>query len=161
MVSATAAAEHIPNEEGVSRLCDWPSMYEDSGRGSIAANLFFTFPEGQSESLVWRKYAPEEADVHALGCQRETVKRARNPQARYTGCRTSKAGTIRDFRSARGHGFTITHEPIEGIHHAAVAYLPAGGATVDTLKKGEKGELKLALSNLFGPLSPHTCPQEA
>jgi hypothetical protein len=159
MSSASIATEVIPDEDYISRLLDWPSMYEEGGKGLLAANLFFTFPDGQPESVVWRKYAPAEADVHAIGCQREAVKRVSKPHARYTGCRTAHVGTVRAYRTARGHGFSVAHEPSEGIHHAEVAYRAANEATATSLKKADKGELRLALCTLlFQAEALHSCP---
>jgi hypothetical protein len=150
-----AAVEEIKDEEEVSRLIDFPSMYNAS-RSEIALDLVCTFPSGQEESIVWRKYAPEASDVHRLGCAREAAKRALKPEARYKGFGTTTAEAIRKCKNARGHGFLVRHAPEEGIHHAVVEYMPVDGVP---MQKGDKTELKLSLGKMFSNVSQHTCPE--
>ena len=139
----------------MSRLIDFPSMYNTS-RSEIALELVFTFPGGQEESLIWRKYAPYDSDVHRFGCDKEAVKRVYKPEARYEGFGTTTARKIRTYKNARGHGFSVRHAPEEGIHHAVVAYLPADGIP---MQRGDRTELKLSLGAMFSNVSHHTCPE--
>jgi hypothetical protein len=143
-------AEFIPNRDSVNRQIDFPNMYNDV-KDLIWENVF-QFLEGQPESVVWGKYAPTPDDVHRIGCEREANTRERKPQMRYVGYLPSTAGVIRDIKTRPGHGFSVIHAPLEGIHHAEIAYR----ATADRkLTKGEKTELKFALRQVFGDLVPY------
>ena len=148
------SVEYIGDEERVSRLIDFPSMYNES-RTALTLKLVCAFPEGQDESVVWRRYAPEDHDVHRIGCTREAEKRQAKPETRYKGCGTTTAGAIRCHKNARGHGFSVRHAPEEGLHHASVAYAPANG--VDLLK-GDRTELKVWLGERFSNHASHDCP---
>jgi hypothetical protein len=159
MPGVAVTPEDIPDGEMVGRLIDFPRMYHDS-MGLIWKQVF-QFPGGQHESLVWRKYAPTVEDVHRLGCQRESEKRETKPDMRYSGFISSTAGAIRGIRTQRGHGFALMHIPEEGLHHIGVFYAPDGGASPTSLKPGDKGELKLALGQVFGDLIPHSCAEPA
>ncbi|HEV7911377.1 MAG TPA: hypothetical protein VGP28_09915 [Methylocella sp.] len=144
--------EPIPDEDAIHRQIDFPRMYNDA-KEMIWQNVFL-FPQGEPESVVWGKYAPTADDVHRSGCNREATTRKRNPDMRYVGFISSTAGTVRAIRTRPGHGFSVVHEPTEGIHHAMVSYLSAAGTA---LKPSEKSELKFALSQAFGALVPHSC----
>jgi len=93
-------------------------MYKNNST-ELALELICTFPDGTDESLVWRKYARDDDDVHRIGCDKERRKRIRKPDTRYKGCGTTTAGQIRGCRNARGHGLSVQHAPEEGIHHLA------------------------------------------
>jgi len=153
----TETVEDIPDGDAVSRLVDFPRMYEEA-RGLIWDNIF-QFPRGECESVVWARYAPTPADVHRLGCEREAAKRQSNPEMRYAyaGFISSTAGAIRGVRTARGHGFTMNHAPDEGRHHAEVCYAPAGQNGITDLKKADKVELRAALRKVFDELVSHSC----
>jgi hypothetical protein len=143
--------EPIPNEDAIHRQVDFPGMYNDA-KALIWENVF-QFPNGEPESLVWGKYAATADEVHRIGCDREAKTRQRNPDMRYIGFISSTAGVVRAIKTRPGHGFSVVHAPAEGIHHAAVSYLSAGGTK---LKRNEKSELKLALRQVFGGLVPHS-----
>ncbi len=145
--------EEIPDADTVSRLVEFPRTYDPANK--LILDAVFQFPNNEAESVIWRKYAPSDADVHHLGCAWETSKQKRNPDMRYVGFISAEVGAIRDIRSAKGHGFTVVHQPEEGVHHAGIVYAPAPGTP--SLSKGEKGELKIALRGVFGSLAPHTC----
>jgi hypothetical protein len=146
------AVEPIPDEDAIHRQIDFPRMYDDA-REMIWENIF-QFPRGEPESVVWGKYAPTTDDIHRIGCERETRTRQRTRDMRYTGFISSTVSAVRAIRTRPGHGFSVTHGPQEGIHHAEVSYLPGGRVA---LKKSEKTELKFALRQVFGPLVPHSC----
>lgn len=129
-------------------------MYREVA-GLIWENIF-QFPQGQHESVVWGKYAPTEARVHAIGREREALVRHTRPDRRYVGFISSTAGSVRSFVTAAGHGFSVTHMPDEGAYHAGISYRPREGYTVGQLTRNEKNELKLGLRLLFGPLIRHS-----
>jgi hypothetical protein len=125
-------------------------MYSDA-QGLIWENVF-QFPSGQHESVVWGKYAPTANEVHALGREREAKTRLRKPTMQYVGFISSTVEAIRRIRTAAGNGFSVNHKPHEGIYHAGICYSPSGKRSPQDMKKGEKGELKMALRGVFGPL---------
>jgi hypothetical protein len=145
--------ESIPDQDSIHRLIDFPRMYDDV-KGLIWENVF-QFPNGEPESVVWAKYALTASDIHRIGCEREATVRKRRPETNmlYAGFMSAVAGLVREVRTRPGHGFSVTHEPKEGIHHAEISYQPAAGAT---LKRSEKSELKFALRKVFGTLKSHS-----
>ena len=155
----TETVEDIPDEDAVSRLVDFPRMYEEA-RGLIWKQIF-QFPGGKCESVVWRRYAPTPADVHRLGCEREAAKRRSKPEMRYVGFVSSTVGGIRGIRTERGHGFTVNHAPSEGRQHAEVCYAPASQNGITKLLPNDKAELKEFLKNAFGELVSHSCATPA
>ncbi len=156
-MSAADPAETIDGGESVSRLVDDPRTYTVE-KGLIWETLF-QFPHSQHESVVWRRYAPDDLDVHAIGCERERSRRGnpdRSPQ-RYAGFITAKVCTICAIRNVRGHGFRVDHLPAEGLHHAGISYAPVPGGS---LNKNDKTELKVYLwqaFKAFGPMTPCQC----
>jgi hypothetical protein len=151
------AAEHIPDEDAIYRLIDYPRMYVDSKE--LIWGQVFQFPSNApAESVVWGKYAPTPEDVHRLGLEREKGVHERKPGTgmRYVGFIPSTAGAVRAICTRPGHGFSVVHEPREGIHHAEISYKPAGERCLDQLRKNEKNELKLALRKAFGDLVPYS-----
>ena len=145
-------AELIPDGDSVHRLIDFPVMYNES-RGMLWEAVF-QFPKELSESVIWQKYAPTTEDVHRIGCEREATKRQMKPKIRYVGFISAVARAIRGIRTRHGHGFALSHEPEEGVYHAAISYRPADARL---LTKNEKSELKLALRKVFGDLAPRSC----
>jgi hypothetical protein len=150
-----ATVEEIPDEDTVSRLIDFPRMYEEARR--LIWDQVFQFPGGDCESLVWRRYAATDEEVHRLGCEREVAKRVTKPEMRYAGFISALSGAIRSIRTNRGHGFGVNHAPEEGVHHAEVCYSPVGDGL--KLKPADKAELKLALKGKFGDLASYSCTE--
>ncbi len=147
------AVEEIPNEDIVNRLVDFPHKYE-SVRGLIWSSVF-EFPDNQHESLAWSKYAPTDDAVHALGREYEAVRQARRADARYVGFLPYVTGNVREFRTARGHGFTVEHLPEDDMDwHAGISYRPADGMTLADMNKNDKKELKLFLQKSAPLLVP-------
>lgn len=146
--------EEIPDGDTVSRWLDYPSMYDVSS-GIISEKLFFSFPQDQSESVVWRRYMLSDDDVHLRGHQRSTAKRAQGRSSTYRGFRSAIVGKIRSIRTVHGHGFSITHLPDEGQWHAGISYAVKIDTEVKILSKGQKAELKLALGMAFDHLTPY------
>jgi hypothetical protein len=144
----------IGDDESLSRLIDFPTMYK---AGDLIFNLMFLFSKGSSESLVWRRYAPEAADVHKIGCQREGLKKQSKPQYKYTGCKTALSSEIRSIKTGRGYGFSLAHTPCEGLHHVEISYHLPVNVTFKNLKEGDRAELKLELAKQFGPQDNHDC----
>ncbi len=162
MSDADIAIEVIADSEDVARLIFWPAMFSNSGSGSIDPACMFMFnkgegyPNGQPESLVWRKYKVTENDVHHLGCDGEKRRQVRKPEARYFGFRNASVGDIRSFKTARGHGFFVIHAPAEGIHHAEIGYYPCNDDW-SNLKKNDKAELRAMLLTIFSHEVTHKC----
>lgn len=149
-----AVVEQIPDADHVSRLVDHPHKISD--HGELLWQNIFLFSEGV-ESLVWRKYCPEIADVHALGCAQQARKRESGRATTYKGAITSVAERIRTLRSAKGHGFKVEHRPEDdqGQHHAEVELAYANGAQAT---KAERSELKRMIHSVWNPLEAHACP---
>lgn len=146
-------AEDIPDEHEVSRHIDSPHKWKLEEQEFVEASLF-EFPSGQSESLVWRKYAPDLATVHNLGCERQQTKRVTKPSWTYVGAITASVASIRAIQTTAGHGFTVEHAPEEGIWHAHVSIRAgAGGAP----NKAHKMDLKEHLRCVFSALEAHSC----
>lgn len=135
--------EHVPNEDMVSRLIYRPRMFGD--HSGLTWDVVFEFPKGECESTVWRKYAPERGDVHTIGREIEALIKRRNPHTSYTGFISANVGQVRSIRTARGHGFAVSHEPDEGLHHVEICFSPADGG----LQKADRIELKLLLRQTF------------
>lgn len=90
----------------------------------------FTEKNNRAESLTWRRFAPSDDDVHAIGASdvesRNVRRRAENKELQeYRGFIEAEAATLRSVQSARGHRVEITHEPSEGCHHAHITIIPS------------------------------------
>ena len=159
------APEKIEDSDMVSRLVFFPHM-EGNGDDLIAPLMFFEFPQGQPESVVWRQRCLQDSDVHALGCAaeakkwEEAKKRGRTLNDTYKGFRSALAGVVRACRSRRGHGFHVEYAPKEGVHHAEISYAPNENPAEPGLRQSDKQELRLYLHRLFSPLSPHSCSSD-
>jgi hypothetical protein len=143
--------EIIPDPEMVSRLLFEPSMRREDE--NIFWENVFQFPTaaGGCESVIWRKYAMTVADVHNLGCEKQTSDRNKGRhQTTYFGAITGNVGEIKAIRSANGICFTIVHVPDEGVFHAHVAFSPGS-------KKNDRTELKVLLRSKFSALEAHAC----
>ncbi len=154
--------EAISDEQLISRLIDSPhKFHEDVG---LIWQRVFEFPRSLGESVTWRKYKPTIAEVHALGCDRQAVKKAsspdKNPAWTYIGAITAHVEEVRAIETRRGHGFEVEHKPInehgvdEGIYHAEISYRIAEGQPFD---KNDKTELKDMIQSVFGLLEEHIC----
>jgi hypothetical protein len=142
--------EQVLNEEDVSRLILRPRMYDDDAN-KLIWNIVFEFPKRPCESAVWRKYAPADADVHRCGDEVEVTIRQRRPETRYVGFISANVGEIRSIETARGHGFSVNHEPGEGqgMHHVHICYRVHADQDTSALTKNDKNELKLLLREIF------------
>lgn len=147
--------ELIPDADTVSRSVEYPLQYTND-RDLIWGKIF-EFPGGKCESLIWRKYANSDNEVHAIGAEIAIMKQVRDPERRYVGFVSGVAGTIRSIRTVRGHGFSVKHVPEEEEqrYHAHVCYEPA---ITDNLRPADKTELKSVLKECFSPLVPN--PEE-
>lgn len=147
------AVEHIPDEDGVSRHFDSP--YRLGPDRDLLWDKIFEFMRGGPESLVWRKYKQDLDDVHALGCLRQAAFRQRKPSWTYEGAATATVAAVRALRNARGHGFVVQHEPGEGQYHAEISRKSFADAA---LEPADKAELLLMLTQVFGVVDMHQCP---
>lgn len=147
--------EEIPSEDCVSRHIDSPHKWHPDERKFLDERVFeFPAPD-YVESLVWRKYKPTLAEVHALGCERQQVKRAVKPSWTYEGAITAEVGAIRAIRNQAGDGFALTHSPDEGQYHVHIGYSLVEGQ--DRIRQ-RRSDLKERLLKVFSPLEAHVCP---
>jgi hypothetical protein len=149
----TLAEESIPDGDLLSRFLIFPNSYEKESN-EIAFEGFVTFERDHQygDSLVWRKYAPEDQDVHCHGLNAAEKKRERrmarneaDPDVRYTGFLSARAGEIRTIESA-GIRLGVKHLPEEGRHHAGVYCIPY---TSSKIKTSVRSDLKLKLYKLM------------
>jgi hypothetical protein len=147
--------EAIPDEDEVSRHIDSPLRFSAAEQRLIERQVFqFPSDDGNRESLIWRKYKPTLAELHAMGCERQAHKRTTNPGWTYEGAITIVVGAIRQLRNRMGNGFVVEHDPEEGTHHVTIRFsIPEGYG----LKKAEKSELKDMLVRAFRPIDRHSC----
>lgn len=146
--------EPVPDGDTISRNLYFPEMY--GPERELLWKKFCTFSNRACESGVWRKYAPADDDVHAIGLMHQEKKRATNPEWRYISFASATAGDIRAIMSNAGHGFTVVHDPIDDADfHTHVCYAPANGAEVSTLKPGPKRELKEMLFKAFNTVTEY------
>ena len=147
--------EAIPHEDEVSRYIDSPLRFSAAERKLIETNIFqFPSADGNRESLIWRKYKPTLAELHAMGCARQAQKRVQNSTWTYEGAITAVVGAVRRLRNSRGNGFVVEHDPEEGIHHVTIRFLRREGYE---LRRAEKSELKDMLVKVFRPIDRHSC----
>ena len=148
--------EEIPVDHEVSRQIFWPHKFQDK-TGVIWASAFM-FSGGDGESVVWRKYKPQAADVHELGCEHQKRKKASTPEAdfRYVGFITAQVGAIQAVITARGFSFAVIHDPSDGQgkHHAEIRRQQAGPGKPTP---NDKSDLLVHLKNVFSALEPHSC----
>lgn len=154
--------EEIPGHHSVSRLIDLPFRYSlDVG---LIWQKVFEFPRNMGESVVWRYHRHSIEEVHALGCDRQNLKRLMHPEKTppwtYIGAITTHVQQVRAIVTNRGHGFVVRHKPYEddgtdqGVFHAEISYRikpdsPFNGA--------DKTELKDLIQSVFWPLDSHLC----
>lgn len=155
--------EIVPNEDHVSRHVDSPLRF-DTQQAALRVLTVFEFPsaDGDTDSLVWRKYKPTLAEVHEMGCARQMQKRTAKVGSTWTyeGAITTTAGAIRAIANRNGCGFLIEHDPSDGQgdHHLKIGYrVPEGHA----LGPAEKQELKRLLVGAFAPMERHNCVDSA
>jgi hypothetical protein len=153
--------EEVDPEALLSRHIFDPPMFPG---GALVATFLFEFPNNQCESVVWQNKLPNGLEgVHRLGCERQNESRRRqiaagkDPTKTYIGAATSCCSLVRAYRNPNGHGVTVVHEPSEGLHHVHICYDSDKGAPAMT--RGDKGEIKLKLLELFSDISRHVCPE--
>lgn len=142
----------VPGEAWVSRQIFDPPMGPDIA--ALQWKIVFEFPNGQGESLIWRRFAPQLSCVHSLGCQRESQAASTSRPRHYKGAVSCTVDAVLTFRNPNGHGFRVVHEPAEGIHHLHIEYDPAPDKR---MSKSDKSELKLKLGEIFSDVSSHNC----
>lgn len=113
------------------------------------------------ESAVLRRLAPEEADVHRIGCGIAAAQNARKkepepgPRRRYyCGFRTASYASL----PSEGEGFiiAITNMP-EGGEDAHVDVALTVTAESKNARAVSRTDAGLALAEQFGPPAPHRC----
>jgi hypothetical protein len=141
--------EPVLDDDGVSRLIFRPRDYDDDNK--LVWPVIFEFAHSRCESAVWRKYAPADEDVHRIGNRVEQEKKSRRPSTFYVGFISANVCRIRSIETARGHGFSVVHDPShgQGLHHVHICYRPQGDQDPGVLTKNDKNELKMLLRNIF------------
>jgi hypothetical protein len=146
--------EDIPGADNVSRHLFAPSMGCPGG-DLIWVNVFmFKTERSYRESVVWRRYAVDIAEVHALGCAKQVADRdAGKKDCAYFGALTGNVDELRSIKSKNGAGLQVLHVPAEGFHHAEISYLHDRELT-----KNDKAELKDGIKKKFLARADHRCP---
>jgi hypothetical protein len=116
----------------------------------------FEFPTAadRTESVIWRKVVIEDRDVHAMGCAKEADDRAKGKRREYRGFRTATAGAVRQKRTKRGHGFSVTHFPSEGPAHVNLKVEIAAGVTYS---KSDRQDVRALMDEAFSTVADHAC----
>jgi hypothetical protein len=150
-------AEDIPSEDAVSRMIDSPEKWSPEEKKFIDERVFLFKTPDEVESVVWRKYAPEIADVHAIGCARQAEKRLNEAHSSWTyeGAASAAVSAIRSIQNIKGDHLEVSHAPDEGIHHAHLELRFLAG---NDFRKQRKADLKEAVRNLFSVMEAHRCP---
>ena len=140
----------VSDGELVTRHLFAPSMGETPAESELRwPNVFqFSSQHGGFESLVWRRYAPDDNCVDSLGRQSANQAARLGRNKKYMGSRTAKSAEIHLIRNKNGHGFNLLHAPEEGIHHAHIGFRES---TDLPLTKADKSELKVMLRKYFYP----------
>ena len=142
------AVEVIAVDDLVSRNVYFPYMYGEASE--LLWENVFQFPGGLCESVIWRRFALEDADVHEIGVWNQERKRKRKPEWTYTGFLSAIVQEIREIETAAGHGFKVTHLPeCDADYHTHICYAPGDGSEPSALKKSEKLDLKTWIKNAF------------
>ena len=131
----------IKPSESLSRHFWTPAMGQDLS--SLIEYGVFPFSNGNAESLVWRRFSPFISCVNGLGQAYERRAQESGRGKRYGGFLTAQTEALANYRTAKGHGFIVYHDPAEGIHHVHIELLPAVGQKI---LKGERSELRIALA---------------
>ena len=147
----------IPDEDQVTRSIYNPPMGRDLANLIWPEPFQFSSNNNYCESVIWREFVRKISRVHKIGCKRQRQLRAQGRDKTYTGALTAVVADIRKFRNQNDHGFSVIHEPGEGIHHAHIAY---DLSATSQLTKGDKMDLRWALKLIFDEKAPHKCPED-
>lgn len=141
-------SEEIADEDNVSRQVYAPRM---GTVGNFNWPQVFEFPSdaGKKESVVWRKIAVTDGEVHTLGRDREARQKAAGKNVDYTGFMTARAGDIRAKRTTRGHTFRVYPDKSEGDAHAVIQVIAAEG--IERLNKNDNSDVRAIMQCLFEP----------
>ena len=153
---ADIAVDEIPLTDQLSRFIDSPHKYSEREQELLAENVFMFNEEKDGrrrESLVWRRHKPHIGDVHILGCQIQENKKANKPDYRYKGAITADVQRISLIRSTLMNGFSVKHDPEEGVWHVEISYAQHAGP----ITRNERTELRAKLREVFGAIEPHSC----
>ena len=156
--------QDIPSEEVVARSLLYSVFFDNE---MLAESLIFPWgksaPDGAYHaSLAWRRFAPEDEDLHAYGCRLAANQNVRlGEPARGEDRRRYYCG----FKQATAGALTIEND----FFRTELRHLPEGGeaAHVDlslTLKMDGKAaranarsEAGLELVGALSPTAPHVC----
>lgn len=130
----------INQHQILSRIALAPKVGE--ALSELKEKEVFDFPDFQPESLVWRRFAPQDRHVHWIGQRMASAPSKSGKIRRYLGFLSADCHAITTFRTAAGFGFSVSHAPTEGLQHAHISFYSESG---DLPGKPHRSELRLAL----------------
>ncbi|MBP6894345.1 MAG: hypothetical protein KBC94_07975 [Pseudacidovorax sp.] len=141
----------------MSKTIDSPEKWNRAEERFIDERVFLFKKPDYVESVVWRKYMPSLAEVHAWGCARQAEKRTTKQVWTYEGAATANVGDIRDIRTQHGDSVEVVHDPSDGQgdHHA---HLQLRFGTDEQHIPQRRTDLKEAVLRLFTAVDRHSCP---
>ena len=95
-------AESIPDDDVVSRSIGRPVHWADDV-GLVWSNVF-QFAGDRCESVIWRKYAETDQDVHAIGIAIVEAQKARGRDREYVGFISAEVARMERSIVAASHG---------------------------------------------------------
>jgi hypothetical protein len=140
--------QEVADDDFVSRHIYSPRM------GSASAFVWhqvFEFPsdDGRRESVVWRKVARLDDEVHEIGLKKAAAEALVGKAIDYIGFLTSLVEPIRTRRTTRGHYFEVRYAPDEGKWHCEIRVVVADD--IPNLTKGDKSDIREIMKELFEP----------
>jgi hypothetical protein len=155
---------NVGEDDGLARLIF--AKRTPPGVGDYILLDPFEFPTDRNrpeydrvESAVWRVVKKTDAEVHALGCAKESEDRSQGRDRAYRGFRSSTPRIIKAKPTGRGHTFTVIQFPKEGDWHLHIKVVLANGLT--KLSPGDKSDVRALMDIAFSPIQPHACDQAA
>ena len=154
LLSSVDVKLSIPGSAKVSRLVFDPPMGSNM-RDLVWPQVFqFQSKNGHVESLVWRRFAPEDGCVHAIGLIMEAKIKESGRSKDYVGNISALVDEILSYRNQHGHGFSVVHDPKEGLHHVHIGYSQGP----QPMTKQDKADLKVKLELIFSEQSGYQRP---
>jgi hypothetical protein len=153
--------EEISDSDELNRL-----FFRIPDKVDPESHFLFTFDKERierAESVFWRKYASDVAEIHTRGCDLEAYRNEQRPgkglePVRYLGTRSITAMEVRDVKGDRGHSLDAIHFPENGdCAHSHIVIRPVVGCAVKNVKTNDIRELVSKLYMRFSQLSSHDC----
>jgi hypothetical protein len=111
----------------------------------------------RADSVVWRRVARENADVHNLGCAQQKSYYTQGKNKKYTGFRSANVGILRAARTSRGIGFIVVHYPKDGAWHAHLQISSYDKLLYD--KKYDRRDIQSLIEEIFSVSESHDCAE--